>query len=50
MSKDLKIAINAAKKSNSNVNFGQMAEQIFTKMANGVNGSKDFSAIINEIV
>ena len=49
MSKDLKLAINAAKKSKSNVNFGQMAEQLFSKMANGTNGSKDFSAIINEI-
>lgn len=49
MAKDLQIAMNAAKKSNSNVNFGEMAEQIFLKMANGENGSKDFSAIINEI-
>jgi 3-hydroxyisobutyrate dehydrogenase len=49
MAKDLEIAMNAAKKSNSNVNFGEMAEQIFSKMANGDNGSKDFSAIINEI-
>ena len=49
MAKDLQIAMNAAKKSNSNVNFGKMAEQIFSQMANGENGSKDFSAIVNEI-
>jgi 3-hydroxyisobutyrate dehydrogenase len=49
MSKDLKLAITAAKKSNSSVNFGKMAEQLFTKMAQGTNGNKDFSAIINEL-
>ena len=49
MSKDLKLAITAAKESNSSVNFGKMAEQLFTKMAQGTNGNKDFSAIINEI-
>jgi 3-hydroxyisobutyrate dehydrogenase len=50
MSKDLKLAINAAKQSNSSVNFGQLAEQLFSKMAMGINGEKDFSAIIKEIV
>ena len=50
MSKDLKLAVNAAKESNSSVNFGQMAEQLFTKMAKGINGGKDFSRIIKEIV
>ena len=49
MSKDLKLAITAAKESNSSVNFGKMAEQLFTKMAQGTNGNKDFSAIINEL-
>ena len=49
MSKDLKLAITAAKKSNSSVSFGKMAEQLFTKMAQGTNGNKDFSAIINEL-
>ena len=49
MSKDLKLAITAAKESNSNVSFGKMAEQLFTKMAQGTNGNKDFSAIINEL-
>jgi 3-hydroxyisobutyrate dehydrogenase len=49
MSKDLKLAITAAKESNSSVNFGKMAEQLFTKMAQGNNGNKDFSAIINEL-
>ena len=49
MSKDLKLAITAAKESNSSVNFGKMAEQLFTKMAQGTNGYKDFSAIINEL-
>ena len=49
MSKDLKLAINAAKNSHSSVNFGQMAEEIYTKMAQGVNGDKDFSAIIKEL-
>jgi 3-hydroxyisobutyrate dehydrogenase len=50
MAKDLKLAINAAKESNSSVNFGQLAEQLFSKMAKGINGKKDFSAIIKEIV
>ena len=49
MSKDLKLAVTAAKESNSSVNFGKMAEQLFTKMAQGTNGNKDFSAIINEL-
>jgi len=49
MSKDLKLAITAAKESNSSVNLGKMAEQLFTKMAQGNNGNKDFSAIINEL-
>jgi 3-hydroxyisobutyrate dehydrogenase len=49
MSKDLKLAITAAKESNSSVNFGKMAEQLFTKMAQGTNGNKDFSAIIKEL-
>ena len=49
MSKDLKLAINAAKQTNSNIEFGQKAEEMFTKMAEGVNGEKDFSAIIKEI-
>ena len=49
MSKDLKLAVTAAKSSNSSVNFGQMAEQLYTKMAQGTNGNKDFSAIIKEL-
>jgi len=49
MSKDLKLAMNAAKVSNSSINFGKMAELLFSKMAKGINGGKDFSAIINEI-
>ena len=49
MSKDLKLAVNAAKQANSKIEFGQKAEEIFTKMAEGVNGEKDFSAIIKEI-
>ena len=49
MSKDLKLAVNAANQVNSNIEFGKKAEQIFTKMAEGVNGEKDFSAIIKEI-
>ena len=50
MSKDLKLAINAANDSGSNVSFGKMAEQLFSQMADGINGKKDFSAIINEIM
>ena len=46
MSKDLKIAVNAAKNSKSNIKFGEMAEKLYTKMARGINGNKDFSAII----
>jgi 3-hydroxyisobutyrate dehydrogenase len=46
MSKDLKIAVNAAKDSKSNIKFGEMAEKLYTKMAEGINGNKDFSAII----
>ena len=49
MSKDLKLAVNAAKNSNSSVRFGKMAEQLYTKMAQGTNGNKDFSAIIKEL-
>ena len=49
MSKDLKLAINAAEGSNSNINFGKKSAQLFAKMAEGVNGEKDFSAIIEEI-
>ena len=49
MSKDLKLAITAADNSNSNANFGKMAEKLYSKMAVGKNGHKDFSAIINEI-
>ena len=29
--------------------FGKKAEEMFTKMAEGVNADKDFSAIIKEI-
>ena len=49
MSKDLKLAVDAASLVNSNIEFGKKAEEIFTKMAEGVNGEKDFSAIIKEI-
>ncbi len=49
MAKDLNLAINAASDSRSNTQFGNMAEQIYAKMANSKNGDKDFSAIINEI-
>ena len=49
MSKDLKLAVKAANQVNSNIEFGKKAEQIFTKMAEGVNGEKDFSAIIKEM-
>ena len=49
MSKDLKLAVNAANQTNSNIAFGKKAEEMFTKMAEGINGEKDFSAIINEI-
>ena len=48
MSKDLKIAVNAGKNSNSVINFGELAEKLYTKMANGINGDKDFSGIIME--
>jgi 3-hydroxyisobutyrate dehydrogenase len=49
MSKDLKLAIEAGKKSSSNIPFGMLAEELFTKMAEGKNGNKDFSGIIREI-
>ena len=49
MSKDLKLAVNAASQTNSNITFGKKAEEMFTKMAEGINGEKDFSAIIKEI-
>lgn len=49
MSKDLKLAINAANISDSHVYFGKIAEELFSDMAEGINGDKDFSAIINEI-
>ncbi len=49
MSKDLKLAVNAASQTNSNIEFGKKAEKMFTKMAEGMNGEKDFSAIIKEI-
>ena len=49
MSKDLKLAVNAGNQTNSNIAFGKKAEEMFTKMAEGINGEKDFSAIINEI-
>ena len=49
MSKDLKLAISAANKSNANVEFGKKAEALFTKMSEGINGNKDFSAIIKEV-
>lgn len=49
MSKDLKLAVKAAKDSKSNIKFGVMAENLYTKMANGKNGDKDFSGIIKEI-
>ncbi len=49
MSKDLKLAVDAASLVNSNIEFGKKAEEIFTKMAESVNGEKDFSAIIKEI-
>ena len=49
MSKDLKLAVNAANQTNSNIKFGKKAEKMFTKMAEGVNAEKDFSAIIKEI-
>ena len=49
MSKDLKLAVNAGKNSNSNINFGILAEKIYTDMANGDNGNKDFSRVIREI-
>lgn len=49
MSKDLKLAIKAAEESNSNINLGKKSGQLFAKMAEGVNGEKDFSAIIEEI-
>ena len=49
MSKDLKLAVNAGKESNSNINFGEMAEKLFTQMANGENSHTDFSGIIEEI-
>jgi 3-hydroxyisobutyrate dehydrogenase len=49
MSKDLKLAVNAAEESSSNIIFGRKSEELFTKMAQGMNGEKDFSAIIKEI-
>jgi len=49
MSKDLKLAVNAASQSSSKIEFGKKAEEMFTKMAEGINGEKDFSAIIKEI-
>ena len=49
MSKDLKLAVNAAEETNSNIIFGKKSEELFTKMAEGMNGEKDFSAIIKEI-
>ena len=49
MAKDLKLAINAARDSGSKTDFGNMAESAYSKMANGENGNKDFSAIINEV-
>jgi len=49
MAKDLNLAVDAAKTSNSTINFGKKAKELFTKMAEGNNGDKDFSAIIEEI-
>lgn len=49
MSKDLKLAINAGRNSKTRIDFGVMAEKLFTEMANGKNGDKDFSRIIKEI-
>ena len=49
MAKDLKLAINAARDSGSKTDFGNMAESVYSKMANGENGDKDFSAVINEV-
>lgn len=49
MSKDLKLAIQAADDTSSNISFGRMSEKIFTEMAIGENGNKDFSAIIEEL-
>ena len=49
MSKDLKLAVNAAIESNSSIDFGRRAEQLFSEMSKGINGDKDFSAIINEM-
>lgn len=49
MSKDLKLAINAAKNSGSIVKFGEQAEQLYLKMSQGDNGNRDFSYIIEEI-
>ena len=40
MSKDLKLAVNAANKQ-INIAFAK-AEEMFTKMAEGINGEKDF--------
>lgn len=48
MSKDLKLALNAARDSKSSTKLGEMAEKLYSKMANGENKNKDFSAIIKE--
>jgi 3-hydroxyisobutyrate dehydrogenase len=48
MSKDLKLALNAARDSKTSTKLGEMAEKLYSKMANGENKNKDFSAIIKE--
>ena len=48
MSKDLKLAVNAANQTNSNIKFGKKQKKCLPKWLKG-KCEKDFSAIIKEI-
>jgi 3-hydroxyisobutyrate dehydrogenase len=47
MLKDLGLAVDAARQSGQPVHLGAAAQQLYQVMANGPDGGKDFSAIIN---
>ena len=48
MFKDLNLAINAAKETNTNVNYGLQSQQKFKSILNQKKGHLDFSYIVNE--
>jgi 3-hydroxyisobutyrate dehydrogenase len=49
MAKDLGLAVQALETAGVNARLGRAAEEIYRQFAEGEGGSKDFSAVIQEI-